>query len=201
MIKMEILECRIRVAFLVLAALSCPEITAQTITSGKPAVNQDALVIASFEDHVKEYSKLRDKAKSGIPALTPTDSARTINQHQRLLAEAIRAARPEARQGDIFTPEISELFKRLLATTMHGPDATKIRASLHDAEPVSDVPLRVDEDYPARLPLQSSPPSLLLNLPELPRELDYRIVGRDLVLRDAGADLIVDFIPDAIPSS
>jgi hypothetical protein len=32
----------------------------------------------------------------------------------------------------------------------------------------------------------------------LPEELEYRIVGKNLILRDTGADLIVDFIPDAI---
>ena len=45
------------------------------------------------------------------------------------------------------------------------------------------------------------PPSILLNLPALPHELDYRIVGRTLVLRDVGANLMVDYIPGAIPSS
>jgi hypothetical protein len=40
------------------------------------------------------------------------------------------------------------------------------------------------------------PPSLLLNLPELPKELEYRFVGRELVLRDSAANLIVDVLPD-----
>ena len=43
------------------------------------------------------------------------------------------------------------------------------------------------------------PPSLLMALPQLPRELDYRIVGRDLVLHDVNADLVVDIIPNALP--
>jgi len=33
----------------------------------------------------------------------------------------------------------------------------------------------------------------------LPPELDYRVVGRDLVLRDVKANLVVDFIANAIP--
>jgi len=40
-----------------------------------------------------------------------------------------------------------------------------------------------------------------LNLPRLPRELQYRIVGRALLLYDTQADLIVDFIPDAVVSN
>jgi hypothetical protein len=40
---------------------------------------------------------------------------------------------------------------------------------------------------------------LLENLPSLPKELEYRVIGHNLVLRDARANLIVDFIERAIP--
>lgn len=199
---MEVLTgIRVRAASVVLAVVYCPVLCAQTASHGTPAVNQDSLVAASFENSVKEYVKLHNKAKAGLPKLKPTDSAHQINQYQRLLATRIRAARSDAKPGDMFTPEVSQLFKRLIATTFQGPDAAKIRASLRNAEPVSNIPLQVNAVYPERLPLQSTPPSVLMNLPELPPELDYRIVGHDLVLRDVGGNIIVDFITSAIPSS
>jgi hypothetical protein len=80
---------------------------------------------------------------------------------------------------------------------MQGPEAQRIRKSLEHAEPVQGQ-LRVNAPYPS-VPLQSTPPSLLLNLPPLPSEVDYRLVGRALVLRDVQANLIVDFVPNAIP--
>jgi hypothetical protein len=43
------------------------------------------------------------------------------------------------------------------------------------------------------------PPSVLLILPPLPACLHYRFVGRDLVLVDAVAQLIVDILPAAAP--
>ncbi len=190
---------RAQIIFFHLVAACC-SVYAQTAASGKPAVNQDSLVIASFENSVKEYMKLHNKAKAGVPPLKPTNSAHAINQYQRMLASNIRSARPDAKQGDIFTPEIGQEFKRLIGMTMKGPGAAKIQASLRHAEPVSKIPLQVNSVYPEHVPLQSSPPSVLLNLPPLPPELDYRIVGRDLVLRDVGANMIVDFIPGAIPS-
>jgi hypothetical protein len=49
------------------------------------------------------------------------------------------------------------------------------------------------------LPLQSTPPSLLANFPELPKEVEYRIVGHNLILRDVDANLIIDFLTNAIP--
>ena len=43
------------------------------------------------------------------------------------------------------------------------------------------------------------PPGLLLTLPELPKGLEYRFVGRDLILLDTEPGLIVDFIPEVLP--
>jgi hypothetical protein len=33
-------------------------------------------------------------------------------------------------------------------------------------------------------------------LPELPKELEYRFVGRELVLRDIAANLVLDVVQD-----
>jgi hypothetical protein len=39
-----------------------------------------------------------------------------------------------------------------------------------------------------------------MHLPLLPKELQYRIVGSTLVLYDMSSDLIVDFMPNAVPA-
>jgi len=59
--------------------------------------------------------------------------------------------------------------------------------------------LQINQSYPENLPFQSTPPTLLLNLPELPKGLEYRILGRELVLRDSDANIIVDYVPNALP--
>jgi hypothetical protein len=56
----------------------------------------------------------------------------------------------------------------------------------------------VNGDYPAGASLSFMPPCLLAELPPLPEELAYRFLGRDLVLVDLHAALVVDFIPRAI---
>jgi hypothetical protein len=81
---------------------------------------------------------------------------------------------------------------------MAGQNDAHIKKSLERAEPVR-LTLHVNEAYPAKIPLQSTPPSILLNLPRLPPELEYRIVGHTLTLRDAVANIVVDLMPDAIP--
>ncbi|HLY20154.1 MAG TPA: hypothetical protein VKR61_23160, partial [Bryobacteraceae bacterium] len=90
-------------------------------------------------------------------------------------------------------------FRRLIGLTLQA-EAPRIRRSLHRAEPVQLHDLRVDRSYPEGVPLQSTPPTILLNLPKLPSELEYRVVGRALVLLDVEANLIVDYIPDALPA-
>jgi hypothetical protein len=42
------------------------------------------------------------------------------------------------------------------------------------------------------------PASLLLSLPQLPQPLQYRIIDKHLILLDEDADLIVDYIFNAI---
>ena len=161
-------------------------------------VPRDVRSINDFENRVQAYAALRTTAKRSLPALKQTESAADIFNDQRLLAAQIRQKRHGANQGDLFSPEISREFRRLAGTTTHGPAAGRVEKSLKRAEPVR-LPLRVNETYPQRVPFQSVPPTLLQNLPKLPAELEYRIVGHALVLRDADADLIVDFIPDLIP--
>jgi hypothetical protein len=160
---------------------------------------QDDPLVKDFEARVSQYLDLRKKDAGSSPR--PTKSADKLSDNQELVAARVKALRPTAKQGDIFTPELAEYFRRQLSSTLAGPDGPKIRASLRHAEPVRGLSLRVNEVYPQGIPLQSTPPSLLLNLPPLPKELEYRIVGRNLVLRDIVPNIIVDFISDALPST
>ena len=43
-------------------------------------------------------------------------------------------------------------------------------------------------------------PAMLRRLPELPPELEYRFVGRDLVLIDIPGSVVVDVLRDAVPT-
>jgi hypothetical protein len=154
--------------------------------------------VKDFTKRVQDYLKTRQPLNKDVPSLKPTKTSENIVAHQRALAESLRAARKDAQQGDIFTPEIATEFRGLIAETMKGPEAPRIRKSLKHAEPVV-LTLHVNDSYPAKVPLQSTPPTLLQNLPKLPKELDYRLIGRSLALRDCDANIIIDFIPNAIP--
>jgi hypothetical protein len=131
--------------------------------------------------------------------LKPTNSPEAIEHYEHRLAHRIREMRSGDGQGEIFTPEISAESRRLIGITLQGPGGPRILKSLRDTQPPRLPVIRVNSMYPSGVPLQSTPPSLLLNLPPLPPEVEYRVIGHALVLRDVGANLIVDFIPNAIP--
>lgn len=141
---------------------------------------------------------LEKNLAKGLSTTKQTTEPQLILDRQRELAHKIRDARSQAKPGDIFTPDISKEFRRLLALAMAGQNDSHVKKSLERAEPVR-LNLHVNEAYPTSIPLQSTPPSILMNLPRLPPELEYRIVGRTLALRDAVANLVIDFMPDAIP--
>jgi hypothetical protein len=164
------------------------------------AVNAGAALTQKFENRVADYVKLRKSAEASLPPLRkPTESPEKLRRHQHALRRAIVDRRPGAVQGNIFSTAISAEFRRLIGIAYES-DAKRIRQSFLHAEPgTSEVRVRVNHEYPDTKPLQSMPPSLLSNLPELPPELEYRTAGRDLVLRDVGANLIVDVAPGVIP--
>jgi hypothetical protein len=57
----------------------------------------------------------------------------------------------------------------------------------------------VNDEYPKSIPLATVPPKLLAALPPLPHGLEYRFVGRRLILHDTLTNLVVDILENAIP--
>jgi hypothetical protein len=166
--------------------------------SSEERVNHHAKLIADFQNRVASYLKLHNQADADLPRLKPTDSAELISAHEQELAQKVRMLRPNAKQGEIFTVPIAAEFRRLVKIASRGQEASTIRRSLEHAEPVL-LAIRVNDTYPKSVPLQSTPATLLRNLPVLPKQLQYRVIGHDLVLLDVGADLIVDFAEKVIP--
>lgn len=168
------------------------------IAGSTERVNPHAALTAEFQKRVESYVKLREQAESGLSPLKATNSADAIAEREHALAAQIKNQRAGAKQGDIFTPPICKEFRRLMKITVQGGQAVEIRRSLRSAEPVS-LTLRVNQVYPASVPLQSTPASVLENLPDLPKQLDYRVIGHYLILRDAGANLVIDFADGVVP--
>ena len=163
-----------------------------------PRVSEEARDLKVFNDRVLEYVKMQKELEASLPTLKPTMDAAQIVEHQQSLAKRIAAARRHARQGDIFTHEVTEQFRKIIRRTFRGPEGRLARKTIRPDTPFRVIVLHVNDVYPEDIPLITTPPTLLLKLPELPPELAYRIVGHDLTLQDIKASLIVDLIPNAI---
>jgi hypothetical protein len=158
-------------------------------------VNPDAQVLLDFQERIKKYLEIHKKAD--VPKMKETKDPADIKHAQEALAAAVRAARPNAKQGEIFTPEIAKKLRSLMYPEVKGPGTKETREAIKEDQPAK-LALKVNARYPDDQPLPTVPPNLLASLPKLPEQLEYRIVGHSLILRDVPANLIVDFIPGAI---
>lgn len=159
--------------------------------------------LRKFRKEAREYAELHAKLEEKLSKLK-ADAPATVTDHERALGAAIRLKRDDARQGDVFVPESQPFFKQVLKEEMAGPEGKPARRAAREGNPPLEpgsppVKVAVNAPYPLAAPVSTVPPSVLLHFPTLPQELEYRFVGRDLVLRDTTANLIVDFIPEAAP--
>lgn len=170
-----------------------------TETLGNERVNPDAKAIASLMERVKEYITLHEKLVGTLPKLSKDSTPQEIDKHQRALGRLIRQARASAKQGDIFSPESRAVIRRLLIRVFSGPEGRQRIASIMDENP-GPLKLAVNGRYPDSVPLSTMPPQVLEGLPNLPDQLQFRFVGRRLILLDEAAHIIADYIENALPA-
>ena len=180
-----------------------PAAAAQTAgankTSTDPAVNPTAAVMADFQGRVEKYAALHKELAKGAATQKDKTNAAQIDAQKSALVAKLQAARANAKHGDIFSPEIRPTFRRLLAPELKGAEGRDAKAVLKDDAPAAGtVPFKVNAKYPENQPKPTMPANLLINLPRLPEPLEYRVVGQHLLLIDTAADLIVDYILNAI---
>jgi hypothetical protein len=158
----------------------------------------DAQALATMNDRIKEYIALHQKLERTLPPVPKDATPEQIDENQRALEKLVRANRSTAKPGDIFAPMAQPVIKRLLATVFGGPDGKQLKASIMDENPVG-IKLAVNARYPDAVPLSTVPPEVLQTLPKLPEELQYRFIGNRLIILDAHAHVVADFIEDALP--
>ena len=170
----------------------------QIIPTGQ--VLEELAATQNFDRRVAEYVILHRQLETGVPPLRVTTDVGEIQRAVRALAMRIHEARVTARQGDLITPDVARMFRRRIANCLTPAEWRAIfddRFRDEEGEPVEPPPLSVNMEWPERVPFEFVPPELIKSLPALPKELQYRIIGRSLVLWDHHANLIVDFLPGA----
>jgi hypothetical protein len=165
-----------------------------------PLPGDDRATVADFERRVASYMDLRTEVTSAVLPFKVTADVGEIQRTVDKLAIGIRLGRADARRGDIFSPEIAALLRRVVRESCHD-QFTELLAVINEDWETPLPAAVVHGRWPDGIPFPTMPPYLLAALPRLPPELEYRFINRDLVLRDLDANLIIDFVPEAIPVS
>jgi hypothetical protein len=158
----------------------------------------DAETLAEFQERLDRYAALHQKLEQDLPSLPREATAQELTDRQQTLLKRLQAARANAKQGEVFTPAMQAYVKRMMTSLFSGNAGKQLRASIMDENPVS-LKLTVNMAYPTKVPLSTMPPAVLERLPKPPEEFEYRFIGDDLILLDSHAQMIVDFVPQALP--
>jgi hypothetical protein len=191
---------RMRPAWFLAALLASGAVTTACTADAVRAqdVNPQALALREFGERAKAYLALRTKLAGEVPPASSAATPDQIAQHQEQLAAAIRRARRDAQQGDIFTPPVVPQFRTIIRHDLQSRDIRDALAVMQEV-PLT-LTLHVNAPWPADAPRAIMPPRLLANLYPLPEGLEYRFIDRHLVLLDSDANLMVDYILDVVPS-
>ena len=150
-----------------------------------------------FVKRVEAYVALHKKLESTGPTLPQQTTPTVVDAHQRALSTLIQEARKNAKPAELLTPAMQRRIRNLLKPIFAGPDGRQIRAEILDNEYKGNVRLAVNARYPDDVPISTVPPQVLAALPKLPVEVEYRFIQNRLILFDAHAHLIIDFMDRA----
>ncbi|MBA3268951.1 MAG: hypothetical protein H0T71_00450 [Acidobacteria bacterium] len=151
----------------------------------------------AFLARIGQYVSFHNNVAKMVPAFSQTPDPALLSKRQAALAEAIIKQRPDAKEGDFLIKQYQPYLRQIISEDFTRRPAADRKALI--VELPKDVAIGVNMVYPTTLPLATFPGNLLKLLPELPPDLEYRIVGRHLVLRDVEANVIVDLMRDVFP--
>jgi hypothetical protein len=151
----------------------------------------------AFIDRIAEYRTFHNNVQKMVPALKETPSPEEIAAREKALGEQLVKTRPHAKQGDFFIPQYQPYLAKIVKDDFAKRSLADRKALIQELP--KGMKFGINMPYPTTLPLMTFPANLLKALPELPEELEYRIVGRHLILRDVKANVIVDYMPDVFP--
>jgi hypothetical protein len=178
--------------------LSSPTRDCRFERMGDPA--SDARAIARFETAVNDYTSLHQRLERAWPPLWFISDLEQVESVAKEFRAVLRDARPQATRGGFFTPDVADLFRFRMAGTVREQnlDLEAMTSLADEAGTESSWPPAINEPLPWAGAGTLSP--VFEALPVLPLELEYRLVGRDLVLLDVHANMVIDILDLAVPA-
>lgn len=156
-------------------------------------------LVAAFEKRVKEYVSMREEIEGKMPKLSKDARPEEIEAHKLELQKKVQTARDGAKQGEIFTPAAMTFIRTVIKDEYKGQERQELRQEVLVEAENKAVPVRVNYPYPESQELLEMSPTLLLRLPQLPKQVKYRFVRGNLLLVDRENGLIIDYMTGALP--
>ena len=162
-----------------------------------PQADSQAAALKDFQQRLKAYGDLRADLTRKLKPLSPTASASELAARQESLAAALRQTRKTAKQGDLIPTPVANQLRTIVQTDLKNRSAESRQAAFSEVANAT-API-INRTYPADAALPTMPPLLLAKLPMLPDNLQYRFLGRHLLLLDSDTQLILDYVSNVLP--
>ncbi len=170
---------------------------AQSHASSAARRDAHSAATKAFLERIEEYVQFHNNVEKMVPPLKETPSPEEIAKREAALGATLIKQRPDGKEGDFFIKEYRRYLAQIIKQDFAKRSAADRKALI--VELPKHVKVGVNMVYPTTLPLATFPANLLEALPELPKEVEYRIVGRHLILRDVTGNVIVDLMRDVFP--
>jgi hypothetical protein len=189
-------------AFYVLPQFGCgPYMPPTTVPVVQPGLDPFRQALKQYIDATQPFRRQAAAEGASVPNQTGAapNAEEAIRVRERTMAEAIRTkVRPGAAQGAIFSPAAADVIRQQIAAAFNSPKVDLIRDELEEQNEgyrAEGAPLKINAVFVA----PRVPPLLRSILPQLPEQVEFDFQDRTLVLRDVDANIVVDYIPDALP--
>lgn len=169
------------------------------VSPAPASASDDREAVLLFRQAVEAYATLHRRLAQGLPRLAADASPEAVHAREVAFENLIAGERRTNARGDLFVAPIQPVIRRVATQMLTGPDGPSLVDTITEESTERRRGVRINARYPDDIPLSSMPAQLLNALPPLPEELEYRFVGRDLILLDTKARLIADVMPGVLP--
>jgi hypothetical protein len=183
--------------FAAVLALAAPAFATNPRQAMTPQELREYRAVSHFMRAVDQYVLMHRITAPVAPELMclPDGDVAAIKE----LAETPLNARSVPREGDVFALDVAEIFRDRIARAVrqHEINVWDLVSDMNEDEMVAP-PVAVNAALPSGVGDRAIP-WLASALPVLPEDIEYRLVGRDLVLFDARDHIVVDVLRVALP--
>jgi hypothetical protein len=155
---------------------------------------------SDFAERVQRYMAARQASMPTLRGTSDRAAPEAVGDRRAALSDGVKTMRKNARPGDILFPDLVAAITAIFRSDTFAITGRQATAMAREtARPPDNVPVpRINQEFSKKDGLVSPPATILIQLPELPEALEYRLIGPHLVIRDIDTNLIVDVAPNVL---